>query len=59
MQEELTELQPELIQTSKETEQLISIIAQETAEVDAARKVNNPHTPGLSANSSYLPRHNQ
>lgn len=39
MQEELTELQPELIQTSKETEELIKIIAEETSEVEDKKRV--------------------
>ena len=43
MQQELTELQPELIQTSKETESLITIIAAETEEVAAKKKVGNTH----------------
>ena len=40
MQQELTELQPELIKTSKETELLITEIAEETNEVAAKKKVN-------------------
>ena len=39
MQVELTALQPQLIQTSKETEELIEIIKGETKEVDAKRQV--------------------
>ncbi|XP_028407226.1 dynein heavy chain 3, axonemal-like [Dendronephthya gigantea] len=39
MQQELTELQPELIQTSKETENLISKIGEETEEVAAKKKI--------------------
>lgn len=39
MQQELKELQPELIQTSKETEQLIKIIAGETVEVEEKKQV--------------------
>ena len=49
MQQELTELQPELIQTSKETQQLITVIGQETVEVDAARKVSHKPCCCLSA----------
>ena len=41
MQQELTELQPELIQTSKETENLITEIAAETNEVAAKKKVSD------------------
>ena len=40
MQQELKELQPELIETSKETEQLIKIIADETLEVEDKKGVN-------------------
>ena len=40
MQQELKELQPELIETSKETEQLIKIIADETLEVEDKKQVN-------------------
>ena len=40
MQQELKELQPELIETSKETEQLIKIIADETVEVEDKKQVN-------------------
>ncbi|KAJ7385959.1 Dynein heavy chain 3, axonemal [Desmophyllum pertusum] len=39
MQQELKELQPELIETSKETEQLIKIIAGETLEVEDKKQV--------------------
>ncbi|XP_068702145.1 dynein axonemal heavy chain 3-like [Montipora foliosa] len=39
MQQELKELQPELIETSKETEQLIKIIADETLEVEEKKQV--------------------
>ena len=39
MQQELKELQPELIETSKETEQLIKIIADETLEVEDKKQV--------------------
>jgi dynein heavy chain len=39
MQQELTELQPELIKTSKETENLITKIGAETEEVAAKKKV--------------------
>lgn len=41
MQQELKELQPELIETSKETEQLIKIIADETLEVEDKKQVKN------------------
>lgn len=41
MQQELKELQPELIETSKETEQLIKIIADETLEVEDKKQVEN------------------
>ena len=41
MQQELKELQPELIQTSKETEQLITIIADETVEVEDKKQVSS------------------
>ena len=40
MQRELRELQPELIQTSKETQDLIKVIEVETVEVDQKRKVS-------------------
>lgn len=43
MQQELKELQPELIETSKETEQLIKIIADETLEVEDKKQVNLRH----------------
>lgn len=43
MQQELKELQPELIETSKETEQLIKIIADETLEVEDKKQVNIIH----------------
>ena len=39
MQEDLTALQPKLIQTSKETAELIEIIKEETKEVDAKRQL--------------------
>ncbi|KAK7101861.1 hypothetical protein V1264_020177 [Littorina saxatilis] len=39
MQQELVELQPKLIETSKETEELIEIIEKETVEVEAKKKV--------------------
>ena len=41
MQQELTELQPELIQTSKETENLITKIGAETEVVAAKNKVGD------------------
>ena len=40
MQEELTELQPELIKTSAQTEQLMVKIEQDTVEVEAKKEVN-------------------
>ena len=40
MQRELRELQPELIQTSKETQDLIKVIEVETVEVYQKRKVS-------------------
>ena len=40
MQRELRELQPELIETSKETQNLIKVIEVETVEVDQKRKVS-------------------
>lgn len=39
MQKELQELQPQLINTSRETEELIIIIERETEEVEAVKKV--------------------
>lgn len=39
MKQELTELQPELIQTSEETEHLIMKIGEDTEEVAAKKKV--------------------
>ena len=39
MQTELRELQPRLIETSRETEELIGIIEKETAEVEEVKKV--------------------
>jgi dynein heavy chain len=39
MQEELTALQPELIQTSAETEKLMVKIEQDTVEVEAKKEV--------------------
>ena len=39
MQKELQDLQPKLIQTSKETEELIAVIEKETVEVEAVKKV--------------------
>ena len=41
MQQELKELQPELIETSKETEQLIKVIADETVEVEDKKQVSS------------------
>lgn len=49
MQQELTELQPELIQTSKETESLITKIAAETEEVAAKKKVGNTYWEYLNS----------
>ncbi|XP_041458176.1 dynein heavy chain 3, axonemal-like isoform X7 [Lytechinus variegatus] len=39
MQEELTALQPKLIENSKETDKLIAIVQKETQEVDAKRQI--------------------
>lgn len=39
MQQELVELQPKLIQTSKETAELIEFISKESIEVEAIKKV--------------------
>lgn len=39
MREELTNLQPQLIKTSKETEELIAIIEKETLEVESVKKI--------------------
>ncbi|XP_071486244.1 dynein axonemal heavy chain 3-like [Diadema antillarum] len=39
MQEELTALQPKLIENSKETDKLIEIVQKETLEVDAKRQI--------------------
>ncbi|XP_032809855.2 dynein axonemal heavy chain 3-like isoform X2 [Petromyzon marinus] len=39
MKQELTELEPQLIERSKETEELVNIIADETLEVEAAKAV--------------------
>ncbi len=39
MQQELQDLQPKLIQTSKETVELIAIIEKETKEVEAVKAV--------------------
>lgn len=39
MQKELTALQPELIQTSAETEKMMIQIEKETAEVDKKKKI--------------------
>ena len=40
MQQELTDLQPELIKTSQETEVLMEKIAQDTVEVEAQKEVS-------------------
>ena len=39
MQQELVDLQPKLIQTSKETAELIEFISKESIEVEAVKKV--------------------
>lgn len=39
MQKELIELQPQLIQTSKETEELIAVIEKESVEVQEVKQV--------------------
>ena len=39
MQKELQDLQPKLIQTSKETVELIGVIEKETIEVEAVKRV--------------------
>lgn len=39
MQQELVDLQPKLIQTSKETAELIEFISKESVEVEAVKKV--------------------
>ena len=39
MQKELIELKPQLIQTSQETEELITIIERESVEVQAVKEV--------------------
>ena len=39
MQVELQELQPKLVETSKQTEDLIVVIEKETVEVEAVKKV--------------------
>jgi len=43
MQQELQNLQPELIKTSANTEQLMVKIEQDTIEVEAKREVQNTH----------------
>jgi len=42
MQQELQDLQPELIKTSANTEQLMIKIEQDTVEVEAKREVSRP-----------------
>ena len=42
MQQELTDLQPELIKTSADTEKLMIKIEQDTVEVEAKKEVRNP-----------------
>ena len=39
MQQELVELQPKLIETSKETEELIGIIERETIDVEDIKRI--------------------
>lgn len=39
LQQELTDMQPKLIQTSEETEKLMFVIEQETVEVELTREV--------------------
>ena len=39
MQQELVDLQPKLIETSRETEELIAIIEKETVEVEEKKKI--------------------
>ena len=41
MQQELTDLQPELIKTSADTEKLMIKIEQDTVEVEAKKEVQN------------------
>ena len=41
MQQELTDLQPELIKTSADTERLMVKIEQDTVEVEAKKEVSN------------------
>ncbi len=41
MQQELTDLQPELIKTSADTEKLMVKIEQDTMDVEAQKEVNN------------------
>lgn len=56
MQQELKELQPELIETSKETEQLIKVIADETVEVEEKKKVSSARIFRVeSASKNLLP----
>lgn len=56
MQQELKELQPELIETSKETEQLIKVIADETGEVEEKKQVSSADIFRVeSASKNLLP----
>jgi len=48
MQQELQDLQPELIKTSANTEQLMIKIEQDTIEVEAKREVNCYNSLNLS-----------
>ena len=54
MQEELTALQPELIQTSAETEKLMVKIEQDTVEVEAKKEVRLFKYTSLNRFLSYL-----
>ena len=51
MQQELQNLQPELIKTSANTEQLMVKIEQDTIEVEAKREVQNTRALGQRSNS--------
>ncbi len=44
MQQELTDLQPELIKTSADTEKLMVKIEQDTMDVEAQKEVNDSMT---------------
>ena len=54
MQQELKELQPELIETSKETEQLIKVIADETVEVEEKKQVSSARIFRIESTSKNL-----